>query len=213
MNAMDHRAEVQARILEILPATSAALIRVLGLSDPTVHKHLKRMHADGLIHVGGWEAGERPGVIGRIWHAGVGEDAPRPGLSKKAVAARIYRANKTEKKANPANGKEWVLSQLNKNPIPITEIRQGNRTQQALSNLINRLAADGAISLSKGHAETGHFVRMVRKGKPQTDDELESQEIARDRVSSLINRNRKASGSKGEMLSMIWATAGFRRAA
>ena len=215
MSPLERRAQVQARILELLPATARTLERVVGISSPCMHRHLTRLHDHGLIHIGGWEAPDRPGTIGRIWHAGRGRDVDPPEPSAKAKSSRAARkAPKAARKpTKPTTGRDWVLKQLSSQPIPITDIRQGARTQQAFSNLINRLAADGAISIRKGHDASGHVVRLVRKGNPESDEELAAQDVARDRMSSLSQRRHRHAQDRTEMLAMIWATAGMRRAA
>ena len=212
MSPLERRAQVQARILELLPANARTLAQVLAMSTCRVQLNLKRMYGEGLIHVGGWEAGLRPGMVGRIWHVGPGPDVPMPNPSPKAVAARKYRKTHV-RDTGSVSGRDWVLGQLGKHQVQANVIRQGNRTAQALNNIINRLAADGLIAVSQGRDQNGHPVRLLRKGKPRTDEELEAQEVARDRVAALVKRNRRVPEARSEMLSMIWATAAFRRAA
>lgn len=207
-------------ILQALPATVPALCRQLGYANVTLYRHLERLYRDRRVHVGAWEANVHRGVQAKIWHAGDGKDVPPPSARSKALESRNRYERTRKGLPSPKPGRQpnldarqWILQQLTETPQAVSSLNPGPRTQPAFYNLIQRLAAEDAISLGKTSDEWGRIVRSARIGKPKTSEEWSERERARDYVSRLNMRHRDTKAKKDAMISLIWATAGRRMAA
>lgn len=78
------------RILQLLPATSTALLEQLDItSTSTLHKWVSRLRKDGKMHIGRWE--RTLGPFAPVYVLGSGKDAPRPKRWTSAQLQKRYR--------------------------------------------------------------------------------------------------------------------------
>lgn len=76
-------------ILAALPATLFTLTQRVGLDRSYIARHLRVMHADGLIHVGSHELAGNRGRAPAVFYAGPGVDAERPPpISRQEISRR-----------------------------------------------------------------------------------------------------------------------------
>jgi predicted ArsR family transcriptional regulator len=85
--------------------TSIEVADTMGIHQDTARKAMRAMHADGLIHIAGWQHKiNEPGRVMALWKAGEGKDRSKP--SKRTCAkmrhARYYAKNKAIEKARRA---------------------------------------------------------------------------------------------------------------
>lgn len=72
------RQEIVEALTEVGEATCTELGRLCGMSNPSVNDALRRLRADGDVHVARWSRVGAKGSFSRVWVLGCGEDAPRP---------------------------------------------------------------------------------------------------------------------------------------
>ena len=85
--------------------TSIDVADTMGLHQDTARKAMRALHADGLVHISGWQHKiNEPGRVMPLWKAGEGKDKSKP--SKRTCArlrhARYYEKNKAIEKARRA---------------------------------------------------------------------------------------------------------------
>ncbi len=83
------------RVLGCLPGRACDIAKALGSTQAVIWWPIHRLHKAGRIHVEGWDTSRR-GPPAAIWHAGPGEDAPKPVPSRKALSSRAYRRRLAE---------------------------------------------------------------------------------------------------------------------
>lgn len=76
------------QVLDLLANSPQAMRRseiqaITGIQKQSVNIHLRKLSADGLAHISGWEMGR--GRWAPLWDAGGGENAPQPSAEEDAV--------------------------------------------------------------------------------------------------------------------------------
>jgi predicted ArsR family transcriptional regulator len=107
LNLESKRYENYRTMLKIIDKgmTSIDVADTMGIHQDTARKAMRAMHAEGLIHITGWQHKiNEPGRVMALWKAGEGKDKPKP--SKRTCArlrhARHYEKNKAIEKARRA---------------------------------------------------------------------------------------------------------------
>lgn len=76
-----------------------------GMWEPTICKHLRKLRADGLAHIGKWNP--TTGNPAAVWFAGPGEDVPAPTEKNPGYYSKKWRKNVARAIANARAGKSY----------------------------------------------------------------------------------------------------------
>lgn len=121
------RQEIVEALAEVGEATCTELERLCDMSNPSVNDAMRRLRADGLVHVKCWSRVGAKGSFSRVWVLGPGVDAPRPAPPTRVRKSSPFRDDAGER--TPGIPMDYVIKSVfvgGKNPwagIDVSQMR------------------------------------------------------------------------------------------
>jgi hypothetical protein len=102
---LEPEAKTWAKMKRGRRGTVAYIAEKTGMWEPTICKHLRKLRADGMAHVGKWNP--TVGNPAAVWFAGPGEDVPAPTEKPPGYYSKRWRKNVTRAITNAQAGKKF----------------------------------------------------------------------------------------------------------